>query len=130
MPNAYFKQQTTATIIVYLEQVSIEGVSASPLWFVLDAAHDHDLCTASPDGQAVAPDSATGLGPPYPSYLEFSAYGLSDCVYTGTSSTIGSVHCPGLSSSVSCTKIDNTSWIQCFPDEGVSTYLPALQCSW
>ena len=134
MPNPYFRQQTTpkttATIMVYLAQVSADGGSDSPLWLVLDTTHDRDLCTAPSDGETAAPDSATGRGPPYPSYLKFSAYGLSDCVYTGTSSTIGSVQCQGLSSSVSCTHVDNASLIDCSSYGGLSTYLPVLQCSW
>ena len=112
--------------------VSADGALDQPLWVVFDTTpHDYDICTASPDVQANAPDSATLQKPPYPSHLEFSSYGLSNCVYTGTSSTIGSLHCSGFSSPVSCTKMtSNTSPIICAEVTVISTYASLLQCSW
>ena len=122
----------SATIIVYLQMVSADGAPDQPLWVVFDTTpHDYDICTASPDVQANAPDSATLQKPPYPSHLEFSSYGLSNCVYTGTSSTIGSLHCSGFSSPVSCTQMtSNTSPIICAEVTVISTYASLLQCSW
>jgi hypothetical protein len=149
VPNISFNQQTTTTtssptpattiiasspaaIFIYLQMVDADGAPNQPVWVVFDATpHDHNICTASPDGQALAPDSATLQNPPYPSYLKFNSYGLSDCVYTGTSSTIGSLSCSGFNSPVSCTKAtSNTPLITCTEISVTSSYAYLLQCSW
>jgi hypothetical protein len=120
---------TSAVVSVYFlmnAYIGFGGFDSS--WVVFQpssSSYDFDVCTAKQLDQATPPGSMPLQNPWYPSYLKFSSHGLGDCVYTGTSSTIGSFKCLRFGSS-SCSQMNKTSQI-C---DGSTNYTPLLQCSW
>ncbi|KAN0085600.1 hypothetical protein V8E54_002067 [Elaphomyces granulatus] len=120
----------SVAIAILFSTVSTYGVPGGSSWILFSTKPDgtYNPCEDSPGGQALAPDSASPQNLPYPSDLKFNSDGL-NCNYTGTSTTIGSVDCPGFDSPVECRNIDGGKTITCY-GAIVSSLNPLVYCIW
>jgi hypothetical protein len=111
--------------VVLIEAVSIEsGTLPVDQWDVFETTADgiSDICTAQTiaGGDRNIGEYPTSIGP-------FTAHGISGCKYTGATSKVGVLDCPGVTG-IQC-RLDPTS-NPTSPCAGFGSITPFIKCAW
>ena len=124
---------TALVVIAYWTECDFGGVSCDDYWTFYNppvGSTDWSVCTYI--GEVDSPDNININDVPFPSgtiNYTWEVDGISGCSYTGTSTSAGTMDCPGFAKPVQCFAY-SASQVTCNEDDGQALIVQKVGCQW